>query len=404
MPYEDRPITSGILAGMKMAALAEELKVSRLERAEFEANAEHRQTMAMLAEEQARAANNLTALQSETQKLNQQILQEQLAQEKAQGPLKTVGLGLQNILAGTQIAGEKQRQRLEEKADKRADALTGSELKKNRSLTKESESRTRENVARAALLEKELAGGVGQAAGEVGFDDYVTLAKNALEANGVKFKEGDAVHQLWTLQIKAAAEGMQREIADNTAVNTLNRQAAVASQAENLAGLALRTSDPQGMFEVFAEEFKDNPILVATARGLVERGLISRKEAETGSELSAAQERNLAPAYEQQIVLKSQIDRLRSKGTLDATEERELRQLESRFNAMERYIASLREGLAPKRNRDSRAPSVLSILPDSIINLTDADLPRMIEGLKARGINVTEKQLKDEIARRKARS
>lgn len=350
-------ISEGLLAGFRIAALREELQASRAERAEFEATRGYRDLMRSLEQERVQADLRGQEIGNKTAELQRQLVESQLGEQKATAPARTAGAYLDLARGRADLSETRQRTKLASRADARAERTSQAELSHTRSLTQESQARTAENRLQGALLERELAGGVGRVAGEIGLEDFARLAQTAMEAQGVKFKEGDAAHQMWTLQIQGQAEAMQRELADNKRVNALNQAAATAGLAQQLAGLSLGTVDPEATFEVYAQQFKDQPELVAGARALVQGELQTQREREQGLELSAAAERQLTELYTGRNLVFNQIAALESKEKRSVRDNQTLRELKNRLSATDAEITKLREGLLPKKRERRRVGS-----------------------------------------------
>lgn len=249
-------ISEGILAGAKLASLAEELKLNQLQRMQYEQSIGHVQTMQSLQEAQGQSALKLSGLQSAL----------------AQNELDVANETKQSRVESAKLGPDKAR----------------AELVQTGALTAESQARTQHDVAdtrgqvlRNLLGEQGYASSVGAAGGgaaeaqgkDFTLQDASSLAVHAMDQAGVKYKEGDATHQLWTNGILSQANEIKTQRSEEQQKNAIYAAHAHLDQANTLALTASQLSqDPGGMIDTAVKSGLVEPMVGQTAKAIIERG------------------------------------------------------------------------------------------------------------------------------------
>lgn len=242
------PITEGLLAGFKVRAMMEDMRMTRAQRLRFEADAAHDEAMNTLEEQRGQAELNLTGLQGQMQ---QMLLEESKA------------------TAGTR------------KAKGEADlASTLADVDYKKALGNESVTRIKgaelDNQGKALAL----AGTAGKAAAFTGqeftAEDIQSLVGNTVNTLGVKAKPGDPTWQFYTNQILGGLKEAQMELDDNREKVGMYRQTRQQEQAVNLAMAASQLGqDPVGMIDIALKNKLVDEGTAALAKGFIERGGLS---------------------------------------------------------------------------------------------------------------------------------
>jgi hypothetical protein len=94
------------------------------------------------------------------------------------------------------------------------------------------------------------------------------LAANFMDSMGVKYKPGDANHQLWTMGIKSGINEQQRALMD---LKSKNQDLSAFKRSETMkeiSSVLQRSEDPEQAAQVLAEFYKDDPEISRMLPGL----------------------------------------------------------------------------------------------------------------------------------------
>lgn len=433
-PYDDdNPIVSGLLAGMKFRALDEDLKISRLQRLEFEQTAQHRENLRTLEEQlgQTRLLREQLGVgiseierqmlkfqqqaQVEDRPLEQSLLRSRSSQARTEA--RTAKLNLRSAREDRGYVRKSQDLALRRSENDLRRSQLEAELisaetqafKEDRPLVR-GQLEAQAGLSRLSMLTQQLS--LGEGAGRAAASTNPTVADAAAIVAGLGVKD-DSAKGIMVSAILSGAEEKRREIEQNKLILDQHRVEQQRHVADLIANAAARG---RGYVEALGEVLpggRQNPVYVGAKETLDRGGL-----PETGRTMTPGQieeDRALGKALGElraEIITKranvEKLKKARESSTVvgefarkvleGPTINYQLREATAELEAAERSLAELEATRGASRSTrvlsDTELSSVLQSLGGIDPSANDDTLSQLADYLRARGIETTVAQLK----------
>lgn len=278
----------GLSSGLKLQSMLEELRMAKLQRADYQVSEGHRAFMRKSQEEQAAGANRLAGFQAD-------ILQQELAALPEQQKMKVAE-------SGANIAQSEAATRSSDASTKYTTALAGTIP----SQIKASEAQAGDQQALAATRYSALARETGSGAAYLKLtpQDEANLVDQFVQGLGGDKSQQEKQKMTFGPQLLGALKEKQAELASLKEQNAVARNQRRTQTAQQVAELAIRTSNPMKTLEEVGPHMVDDPETLGIAKAMINNQLQSKdaQKAEVAADRprTSAEERALQP-YDTQI-------------------------------------------------------------------------------------------------------
>lgn len=278
----------GFTSGLKLQAMMEELKKQKLETAEYQADAGYRELIKGLNAEKVKSS-------LVTEGLNQRILQETLASLPEERKMKTAE-------SGARITQSEAATRSSDASTKYTTALAGTIP----SQIKASEAQVGDQQALAATRYSALARETGSGAAYLKLtpQDEAALVDQFVQGLGGDKSQQEKQKLTFGPQLLGALKEKQAELTSLKEQNAVARNQRRTQTAQQVAELAIRTSNPMKTLEEVGPHMVDDPETLGIAKAMINNQLQSKdaQKAEVAADRprTSAEERALQP-YDTQI-------------------------------------------------------------------------------------------------------